>query len=171
MPTVIATSGAVNANSYITIAEGDTYHTTHLYPEDWTSATDTEKETAVIMATRLLDHMYEWAEYPSTDEQALQWPRDGIVAFNRRDWVEVDEIPIQLKNATAEFARQLLAGDRSADSAVETQGIKSLSAGSVSLSFKDAVSAKVIPDAVDHLIPHWWGYIRGNTGTREILRG
>ena len=170
MPTVIATPGAVNANSYCTVAEADAYHATHLYASDWTSASTTTKETALIMATRLLDHHYIWNEWPSTIEQVLQWPRDGVVAFNQRDWVDVDEIPPQLKNATAEYARQLISEDRTADSSIETQGITALTAGSVSLTFKNSVAAKVIPDAVNHLIPHWWGYPADSTGTRELIR-
>ena len=170
MPTIIATPGALDANSYATVAEADAYHATHLYAATWTAATQTTKEIALIMATRLLDHHYNWAEWAATIDQALQWPRDGVIAYNEREFVPTDEIPQQLKDATSEYARQLIDADRTLDNEIETQGIKALTAGSVSLSFKDSVVAKVIPDAVHFLIPDWWGYPYDSTGTRELIR-
>ena len=170
MPDVIATPGATNANSYATIAEANAYHATHLYASAWTSASLTTKEIALIMATRLMDTMYEWENEPTEEDQALLWPRHAMLRRNQIDWVEDDEIPIELKQATAEFARQLIEGDRSADNAVDTQGLRSLTAGSVSLSFKDSVQPKVVPDAVYNLIPDHWGIVKGSSGMLEVMR-
>jgi len=66
-------------------------------------------------------------------------------------------IPQELKDATAELAGHLAKGDRTIDSDVVIQGITSIKAGSVSLSFKDSFDAtKVIPDVVlSLLIPSW----------------
>jgi len=81
------------------------------------------------------------------------------------------EIPPELKNAAAELARQLIVADRSADSDLETQKVKSLTAGPVSLTFGDNIAAKVMPDAVVALLPSWWGYVRGRvSATRELVR-
>jgi hypothetical protein len=67
------------------------------------------------------------------------------------------EVPQALKDATAEFARQLMVTDRTADNDVEAQGISSLSAGPVSLAFKDTIYPKVVPDAVMNLlVPTWY---------------
>lgn len=170
MATLIATSGASNANSYCTVAEADAYHGTHLYASAWTAAGVPTKEIALIMATRLLDSLYDWEEFQTTVEQALQWPRLGLLAANQLEFLDEDEIPIELKNATAEFARQLLAADRTADNPVEAQGIRSLTAGPVSLAFKDDILPKVVPDAVMNLMPSWWGRLRGSDFSRELLR-
>jgi hypothetical protein len=168
--TVVTTPAAADANSYCSVAEGDTYHLGHLYATKWTDASADRKATAVVMATRLLDSLYEWAEFQTTVEQALAWPRTGILARNQLAFVGEYEIPIDLINATAEFARQLLEADRSADNVVETMGVTSLTAGPVSLTFKDGVLPKVIPDAVQSMLPSWWGIIRGATGIRELIR-
>lgn len=170
MPTVIATPGAVDANSYITVAEGDAYHETHLYSSEWDDATQAEKETAVIMATRLLDAIYVWYQYSYDPDQALQWPRVGLVTANQLDFLEHDEIPVQLKYATAEFARQLLESNRTSDNVVDTKGVRSFSAGPVSFTFKDQVPPQVVPDAVYDLIPSWWGYPKGSQSTRILER-
>lgn len=171
-PTLDATPGGAAANSYCTVAEADAYHDSRLSVTDWTNATTPTKTVALIMATRLLDSMYEWdswSTHPLT--QALQWPRVSILARNRLSYVGNDAIPPELKNATSEFARQLIVADRSLDSDVETQGLLSLRAGPVSLQFKSGVYAKVVPDAVFNLLPPWWGHIQGRvTATRELLR-
>jgi hypothetical protein len=101
----------------------------------------------------------------------LQWPRSGMIDLDDTGTVDSDTIPQRLKEITAEYARQLLVSNRTADSDVETQGITSLSAGPISLSFKDSIRAKVVPDAVVQMIPTEWGRVRGNALTWAVLRG
>jgi hypothetical protein len=168
--TVIATPLAVDANSYITTAEGDAYHEAHLYPAAWVSASTDQKNRAVVMATRLLDAMFEWSGTKATEAQALQWPMSGM--FDPAGYpIEAHVIPRQLKDATAELARTLLAGDRTADNAAEAQGLKSLKAGPVELTFAEQITPKVISDAVYHLLPRAWGRLRSrvNSGTTVML--
>jgi hypothetical protein len=167
---LVATPGSASANTYATLAEADAYHEARLHTEDWDEATDEDKDKALVMATRLLDSMYDWAEFPATTTQALQWPRSGILAANKLENVPSTEIPLELKHATAELARQFLAEDRSLDSDVESQGLLGLDAGSVSLRFKDNVPApKVIPDAVYFLIPSWWGTVRSRQSASGVV--
>ena len=172
VPTLVATPGAVNENSYCTVAEADAYHSARLFSSDWTLAVTDNKTVSLIMATRLLDSMYEWASWPTAPAtQSLQWPRVGLLARSKLKFIESNVIPDELKNATAEFARQLLVADRTLDSDVETQGIQSISAGPVSLSFKSSVYPKVVPDAVYNLLPLGWGWAHGRaSGTRELVR-
>jgi hypothetical protein len=65
-------------------------------------------------------------------------------------------IPQTLKDATAELAGQLGIQDRTLDNDVIIQGIKSVRAGSVGVSFKDDIMAQVIPDFVYNMIPITW---------------
>jgi hypothetical protein len=173
-PTLVATAGAPNANSYATVAEADEYHDAKVHRTDWaaTGLDTAQKTVALIEATRILESMYEWAEWPTDPEvQSLGWPRIGVLKRDLIEFVPDDEIPPELKNATAELARQLITADRTADSDVETQGITHLSAGSVSLTFKSGVTAKVVPDAVVNLLPRHWGRLVGRkTGMRELER-
>jgi len=170
MPTVITTPGAATANSYASVVEANAYHTTHLYAAKWTAASDATKETALIMATRLLDNMYEWDQWRTDDVQALEWPRTGIVARNQREFLLNDEIPIELKNATAELARLLIEKNLPATNLASAQGIESFTAGPVSFNFKDDIRIEVIPDSVYYMIPSWWGFPRGSSHTRELVR-
>jgi hypothetical protein len=173
IPILISTPGALNANSYATVAEGDTYHDGHLYADTWTGMSTDEKTVALIMATRVLDYKVEWAHYPTdpTEFQILQWPRSGIIDLDGFSTVDDGVVPWRMKEVTAEYARQLKDVNRTADSDIETQGISSLSAGPISLSFKDSVHAKVVPDSVVQMIPSWWGKVRGRALTWAVLRG
>ena len=168
---LVTTAGAANANAYVSLEVAEQYHADRPPAETtWADASDEEKTAAVLWATKLLDSLIDWSGYVVDDVQALLWPRNGLL-YPSGFHVPNNVIPIHLQHATAEYARQLLVSDRAADSGIETQGITSLKAGPVSLSFKDAVAAKAVPDAVFHLIPRDWGTVRGRvSSTRELLR-
>jgi hypothetical protein len=176
MITLVATPGAADANSYATVEEADAYYDSRLYADGWL-ASGVNKAAALAMASRLLDGFFTWTgdaatqrqssrlpRYafftwtgaPSTAEQALCWPRQGM--YSRNGYlIASGEIPNALKNATAELAGQLLTADRTVDNDIEAMGITSLKAGPVSLSFKDLVENKVMPDAVLLLlVPSWY---------------
>jgi hypothetical protein len=170
MPTVIETPGDPDANSYVTVAEANTYMGTRLLADaykagavdKWTAASDPVKEAAVIQATTLMDASLVWTGQATYDDQALAWPRMGM--SNRNGYpIPSDEIPSALKNATAEFARSLLTSDRTADNDIVRQGITSVEAGPISLTFRDDLEPdedgyvpKVIPDIVVRLLPSTW---------------
>jgi hypothetical protein len=65
-------------------------------------------------------------------------------------------IPIELKWAESELAGQLKKADRTLDNDIIVQGITSLRAGSVHLSFKDNIQPQVLPDAVVNMLPASW---------------
>lgn len=164
-----STVGGASANSYSSIAAGDSYHETHLYGDDWNDADTDTKCRALQMASRLLDQWYEWHGAPVSNTQALLWPRIGVTGPNGY-LVASNAIPTRIVQATAELARQLIAGDRTADSDTEAKGIKAMSVGSISMEFR-SVAAKAIPDAVHGFV--WpFGTKRGaGGGAVTVLRG
>ncbi len=165
--TLVADAGSASANSFATVAEGDTYHEGHLYATAWTGATDANKAIALVMATRLLDAMIVWSGWKATTAQALQWPRGGM--YDRGGiGIDSDIIPTDLKHMTAELARTLLAGDRTADNDADAQGLTSLKVGPVELAFKDRITPKVLADAVFFLMPESWGYVRRRGGSGMV---
>jgi hypothetical protein len=148
--TIIATPKATDANSYATVAQGDTYHETHLYAGDWTGATDERKKAALVWATRMLDDAYQFVGWRTTTTQKLAWPRVGVW---KRDNVEVDDdtIPDFLSNAASELARSLLTADRTAEP--ETKGFSEIGVGPITLKIdkRDAALAP-ISDAVYEML-------------------
>jgi hypothetical protein len=183
MPVVIdATVGGTSANSYSTLNEADTYHASHTNSSIWDAATTDQKNRALVMATRLLDQHVEWKGYASSDTQALQWPRiyvpiekklllypPGHPEFNYWGiYLPSDVIPQHLKDATAEFARQLLATDRTVDDDVSARGITRIAAGAVDISFKGTIRPNVVPDAVMAML--WrWGSLKDRAVTNVKL--
>lgn len=145
---IVATAGSASANSYCTIAEGTTYHETHVSGATWEDSDDDTRCRALQTATRVLDQWYDWAGSVVGSTQALLWPRSGVVGPNGYTLAS-DSIPTLIKHATAELARQLIAEDRTADS--DTKSIASLQAGSVSIAFRPT-AANPIPDAVAAMV-------------------
>lgn len=160
MPTLIATAGASNANSYCTVAEADTYHETHLYATAWTDADDDNKAIALIWATRLLDDTMAWNGTPTDSTQALRWPRFQVLDREGINYLPDDVIPVWLKNATAEFARQLISADRTAD---RGYGIKSVQADVVSMEFDKQDVKPVLPESVISMV-RLYGEVGGSSG-------
>jgi hypothetical protein len=108
-------AGLPNANSYASTTDGDNYHDAHLYAATWTAATAPNKEKALVMATRLIDAHYLFFGTKLLKTQALMWPRAGAPDADHaggRDFIDNDEMPVNLVNATCELARELIAQDR-----------------------------------------------------------
>ncbi len=171
-----ATVGGAWSNTYATLGEAEQYHEDRVASGTAWTATSTEegaKTKALLMATLLLDRAFEWSGHAVDRNQALQWPRTGMLKPTGFEHVASTEIPVQIKNAQAEYARQLLADlGRTDDSDIETKGITRIKAGPVELEFKDSVFAKAVPDLVVLLIPeHWYYAVRGRaSGTRQLVR-
>ena len=108
--TVVATAGASDANSYLTVAAADDLADLYLGTLNWASATTDNKGRALIMATRYLDELtYIGAKTAAT--QALLWPRTEAECG---DWsFTSSEIPKPIKQATFDLAEHLL-GDGNA---------------------------------------------------------
>ena len=103
--TVVATAGAVNANSYLSVAAADDLANLYLGTLNWASASSDNKGRALIMATRYLDQLSYIGEKASTT-QALLWPRTDAECG---DWsFTSSEIPAPIKQATFDLAEALL---------------------------------------------------------------
>lgn len=138
--TLDATPGSASANSYATLAEANAYHESHLYGSVWTAAADALKTNALITATRLLDENVVWVGWPTSAGQALGWPRAG--GLQRSGYaIQSGEIPVALKNATAEFARLLIDAGAMPNSGGDIPvGLKRIKAGSVELEYDPALT-------------------------------
>jgi len=146
---LIATPGAIDANSYCTRVEADAYHQTHLYNDVWLVADDWRKEAALMMATRILDDQVDWSGTVANLTQALRWPRYGVVDRDGVNYFDKASIPVFLKRATAEFARWLLTEDRTVERGF---GISSVTADTVKVDFDKFDVKPIIPAVVTGMI-------------------
>lgn len=94
-------TGLATANSYLALADANTYHTDR-GNSTWTG-TDAVKQAALVKATTYLDAHYTWSSgYKKSEAQALQWPRTG--AFDRDGYNVENEVPPAVESACAELA-------------------------------------------------------------------
>lgn len=149
--------GLIDSNSYADIAAGDAYHDNQLYPEPWFTTESPRKETALIMATTLIDANWNFYGSRVTDVQALAWPRIGapnrdlqpLIYWSNNPLAGLAQIgngyysavwpsnliPDRLVRAVCEMARLLLIKNRPAAAEPSSRGISSFSIGSGALSF------------------------------------
>ena len=114
-------TGLTTAESYLSVADTDTYNTKYTASADWIAATNDEKERSLRVATQYIDLQYggRWRGTRTNETQALDWPRADV---EDDDGFEIDEdaIPTDLEHATAEAALRDIAGDDLL--AIETEG-------------------------------------------------
>lgn len=134
---LIETPGAATANTYATLAEFETYIESRVPVLEWLlTATDDMKEAALIAACRILDSRIEWTGAAVDEVQVLTWPRSGMLTRNGYT-IATTTIPQQLKDAQCELAAQLGASDLLSDNDAAKQGIASVKAGDVAVSFQN----------------------------------
>lgn len=103
--TIIATAGAADANSYITLAEAQAYADGDIDAVEWYAASTDQRTRALITATRNLD-LVGFVGTRSTTTQALAWPRKDFKTTEKT--YADDEIPAEIKTATWELAKSLV---------------------------------------------------------------
>jgi hypothetical protein len=102
--TIVATLKSATANSYVTLAEANTYFETIPDSTTWDDKTDDQKNRALISATRWIDGLNFYGDR-CDDGQALKWPRNNYHVDN----VELvcTAIPNGIKYAQYELAKAL----------------------------------------------------------------
>ena len=102
--TINATIKSETANSYVTLAEANSYFETVPDSSTWTNKTDDQKNRALISSTREIDNLVFYGDRCDED-QALKFPRTNYQV----DRVELScsTIPLNIKYAQYELARAL----------------------------------------------------------------
>lgn len=149
------TPGAPDADTYADLDEFDAYATSRVPSLEWyVTATDPQKEAALVGSARLLDSYLVWTGLASSGTQSMAWPRVGM--YNRNGFaIPTDEIPAALKNAQSEWALQLGAGDLLSDNDAAKKNVKRVKAGSVEVEFQDTdvSSTDLVDAALQQLAP------------------
>lgn len=127
MPVIVGT------NSYVTIAEADSYLADSARASAWAFLGTSQKTSALITATRMLETVT-WQGQKTNPLQTLAWPRSGVIDRYGQP-VDSSVVPTDIKNGQIE-----LAFDVSQDPTLATQessgsNIESVRAGSAGVSF------------------------------------
>ncbi len=111
-------TGLSTAESYISVADASTYFTNRGVTA-WAALdegeAETNREAYLRLATDYMIQMFRnrWEGVRYTEDQALDWPRMGVV---RDSWqVDTDEIPEEVKRACAELALKASSGSLAPD--------------------------------------------------------
>lgn len=162
-PTLIATVGASDANSYVTLSEANAFIAERPHTEPWFEPPDLvdQRPAALITATRLLDEQVSWYGRPATTTQALAWPQLGQVDAWGRVIVST-VVPVAVQRATAYYALALLREmDQDAATVTADLPIKSKKMGDLTITYQDQGTARAVPAASLQL----------PTEVRSLLRG
>lgn len=101
-------SGMENAESYISVADADTYHS-NLGNSTWATLTTTVKEQLLRKATNYMVQVYRqsWAGIRKNDTQSLDFPRYLVPKYDNGamySYYDENSVPKEVKDACCEFA-------------------------------------------------------------------
>ena len=168
--TITATLKSATANSYVTLAEADTYFETTPESSTWDNKTDDQKNRALISATRWIDSLV--FEGDRCDEnQALKWPRNNYHV----DRVELtcSAIPNNIKYAQYELARALANDTESITGNKGTDGVyEKVKMGDMEVEYNtDSQSVGMVNNVFDvypWLQSYLGAYCRGGAGSFQV---
>jgi hypothetical protein len=141
----------LNTNSYVTIADADTYFETRIDSAEWDNADDETKEQALVTATQLIDERH-WIGAAVSSSQALAWPRKDAIYYDPRMGQQItianNEVPSQVKIAVYEQALHLVQNEDLIAQKVQT--FESISVGSIKLtdSNGDVTKTSITPSII-----------------------
>ena len=167
-------TGRSDANSYASVADADAYHEGHLYATAWTGASASDKEKALVMATRLIDGQFQFAGVRAVGGQALQWPRvscldpDAANDLISGRYVRSNVVPKGVSDATCEMARELLVADRTAAPAGE--GLKYENIGTTQTGYDKGDTRPVISHVAQALLAKYGSLLKSKSGAVRLVR-
>ena len=173
--TITATLSSATANSYVTLAEANTYFETVPDSSTWTDKTDDQKNRALIAATRWIDSLVYYGDR-CDNAQALKFPRNNY----KVDDVELSctTIPNNIKYAQYELARALANDTGAITGTTGTEGnISEFKLGDIQLKYntnsQGVGSINNIFDVYPWLQSYLGAYILGGAGTFQmrVVRG
>lgn len=142
-------SGLINADSYVSLADANTYTGATFFSGKWSTQTDTDKEKLLRTATAYLDSFYDYKGVKVFPSASLRWPRSQVLD---RDGNEVSSlsVPVAVKNAVIEMAIYLVENNLLQES--ESKGIQSVKVDAVEIAFERSEKNWKIPNTVSHLL-------------------
>lgn len=164
-------TGLANAESYISVADADTYHSNRGNAA-WASLTTTVKEQALRKATDYIEQVYRlrFLGYRHTEAQALSFPRDEVqrkdfTYLNQFSFYPNDVVPTEVANACADLGLRASTTELAPDIARITKREK---VGSLEIEYDATKPAYVKYRAIDNLLAP---FLNSTSGlSREVVR-
>lgn len=170
-------TGKSDAESYISVADADTYFSNRGNAA-WADLTTEQKEQALRKATDYMVQAYRlrWKGVRKNTVQALDWPRsfvpredyqyaglNGYTTIGGSYYYPSDSVPEEVKRACAELAVRASAGVLWQDAGAQ---VKSESVGPISVTYADGARQGVAYKSVDGMLAAFLG----SPGAIEVRR-
>ena len=148
--TIVATPGAPNANSYVALADAESYVESNFISTDknrkkWSALSNDDKSALLIKATNFMNRIMNWSGDAGTD-QALHFPVVGDTV-----------VPADIVQGQVEVALGFLAGSIKDGSARTLDGIK---VGSVALDYAADTGVNLLPSNIEIILRKYGTYVR-----------
>lgn len=147
-------TGVDNANSYVAVADCDTYHSDRGNAA-WTGS-DAVKQAALIKATDYVEQTFgeRWQGKQNDVPQALKWPRYSVIVDGI--YLDSDEIPQRLKDAVCVLALEALTADLN-PALARGGAIQSEKVDVIETVYMSGASARTVRPAVEGLLAPLFG--------------
>lgn len=163
-----ASVGTSTANSYVTVAEGDTYFGGVIGKGAWNTASLALKESALISATQSIENFFLWEGYAASETQTLGWPRTYTMTTYGVPYASTI-IPRILKNAVMELALVMLQSGNNIS--FDEQVVDSVKVGSIAVKFTAGTSVDSgMPDFIERMLQHLGASIVPGKGVMKMAR-
>jgi hypothetical protein len=164
-------TGLVSAESYISVADADIYHSNRGNTA-WAALSTTAKEQALRKGTDYIEEVYRlrFLGYRHTELQALSFPRDEVprrdfTYLNQYSFYPNDSVPTEVKDACAVLAYKSTSAELSPDIARVTKREK---VGALEVEYELGYQPFTKYRAIDNLLAPFLG-TTSNT-TKEVVR-
>lgn len=162
----------VGTDTYIALADAETYFAARLYVSEWTSALSADKEAALKMACKAIDRQ-PLRGIRKLTTQTLQFPRayqrDSNVSLPSNltyqnaplgtSWAIEQDVPQRVKDAQCEEALALLKYGNSNRRRLQEQGVKSFFLGRLSETYTPRRGITLLsPEAKEIMRPYLGGH-------------
>ncbi len=160
-------TGVVTANAYATVDEVDDILSVNIHTQ-WSLLDNTAKEALIIWATRILDERVKWNGKKTFPTSGLAWPRTGV-KDKEGFLLEDDEVPSQVKIATAVLADHLMAGNPEATDS-GTGNITKLKVDVIELNFDARLLVARYPAELRFILAGLGTLSMGKGGYKKIVK-
>lgn len=140
----------VGTDTYVTVAEADTYFTNAIHAASWIAASTGLKEQGLATATRMLERQ-QWVGTRTSPSQTLDWPRTGVTDPEGNPVSSV-VVPQFIKDAECELALALIQDPSIQTTSDTSSNTKRLKAGSAEIEYFRPTSGARFPTIIMELI-------------------
>ena len=159
MPSTIA----VPTNSYVTLADANTYNDDSSHGTSWDGLEDEDKTRAILTAFRMIERQ----DYKGARVGTEKWPRTGLVD-EEGDPVSSGSVPQFVEDAQIELALELTLNSAVQTSTDTGDNLKTLKAGSASITKFRPKSGSRFPTIINEYLGR---YLEGSIDLQFPIAG